>query len=105
MQTHMDSDQAPAWLDQLRTRAGIVQAMGQSQITAGKPGEEALATWKANGVSIRHMPPDEQGILRISIGGGDDLPVPLNYLVFRGEHAKCINLLRAALKALEQGPE
>lgn len=103
MQTHYDDDARREFMDLLRKKAKEYEERGLSRITAGRPGEEELASWKANGVSVRHLPDDEHGVLRISIGGGDT-PVPLNYLVFRGEHGACVNLLRKALAALESCP-
>ena len=51
------------------------------------------------------MPDDEHGVLRMSIGGGDNLPVTLNYCVVRGGIGQCIELLEKALKALRECPE
>ncbi len=104
MQTHEDRDSyRQAWLRSLEQKAARMTAAGKSQITAGKPMEEALAEWKANGVGVTQLPPDEHGILRISIGGGDT-PARVNYCVFRGGHGRCVDLLRKALKAMEADP-
>ena len=102
MQTHEDQD-ARNWLRGLEEKADRMQSAQKSEITAGKQGEPVLAEWKANGVDVRQRPPDEHGILRISIGGGAT-PLPLNYCVFRGDHGACVDLLRMALVALESGP-
>ena len=108
MDSHLDRDAQHPFRDnflrELEQRASKIKMLGQSKITGGADGEEVLAEWKANGVGIRQLPPDEQGILRISIGGGNT-PVPLNYCVFRGSHAACVDLLRKALKALENPVE
>lgn len=105
MQTHDDrdyhSDFRTRWLDSLEAKADRMQAAGQSKITGGDDGEQPLAEWQHKSVQVRHMPPDEHGILRISIGGGQDTPVELNYCVFRGNRGHCIDLLRKALKAME----
>jgi hypothetical protein len=103
MQTHEDRDARREWLDSLTEKADRMKAAGQSEITAGKTDEPTLAEWKAHGVNVEELPPDEHGILRISIGGGE-IPVPLNYCVFRGDHGACVDLLRKALAALERGP-
>lgn len=104
MNSHLDSDiRKDGWLRSLEAKADRVRQEKGSQITGGKPGESPLAEWEANGVGVRQLPPDEHGILRISIGGGET-PVPLNYLVFRGDHGACVDLLRKALVALELGP-
>ena len=105
MNTHYDSDfTARAWFDNLRAKAGESRAAGTSVITGGREGEEPFNQWDRDGVHVRHMPDDEHGILRISVGGGDDTPIPLNYLVFRGDYDKCVRLLRKALAAMEAGP-
>lgn len=105
MQSHQDFDAQIQFMDRLRRRAADMTEAGQSKITGGVDGEEILSEWKRGGVSVRQLPPDEQGILRISVGGGTDTPVELNYCVYRGSHSKCVDLLRKALIALERGAE
>jgi hypothetical protein len=111
MQSHRDSDFQPRspvaqqFMRDLEARAKQVSANSGSSITVGADGEKPLKEWKANGVHVCHLPDDVLGILRISIGGGDHMPVPLSYLVFRGDRSLCINLLRKALKALETDPK
>ena len=100
METHQDDSHRHPFMDRLRQRADEMIKDKQSEITAGKDGEPILEAWKACGVSVRHLPPDEQGILRISVGGGET-PVGFNYCVFRGDLEPCIDLLRKALAALE----
>ena len=104
MQTHDDRDFHREWLKSLEEKADRMQAAGESKITGGDEGEQSLAEWKGKGVFVRHMPPDEHGLLRISIGGGDESPIQLNYCVFRGNRGHCIDLLRKALKAMLDGP-
>lgn len=108
--SHNDSDFAETphpfkdqWLRSLEQKAALIRAAGGSRITGGADGEEPVSHWKANGVDVVQLPPDEHGVLRISIGGGNT-PVPLNYLRFRGSHGACVDLLRRALKALEADP-
>lgn len=105
MQSHNDGDGKirSEFMKRLQERANAAVSKGQSQIAGGRPGEAVLEEWQTYGVHVRHLPNDEQGILRISVGGGDT-PVPLNYLVFRGSHVQCVDLLRKALRALEEGP-
>ncbi len=109
MQTHMDSDFAgetrKRFMEALEARADKAIQDQTSKITGGMDGEQPINQWKRRGVEVRELPADEQGILRISVGGGDDTPVSLNYCVFRGNHAKCVDLLRKALIALQEGPE
>jgi len=101
MQSHDDRDFRHDWLKSLEEKADRMQAAGESKITGGAEGEQSLAEWEHSGVVVRHLPPDEHNILRISIGGGRDTPVELNYCVFRGNRGSCIDLLRKALKAME----
>ena len=106
MQTHHDDQHADDFTSRLRERAAKAQRDGTAGITAGKQGEVELANWKgSNGVHVSHMPDDEQGVLRISIGGGDHLPVTLNYLTVRGPVGQCIDLMEKALVALRECPE
>jgi hypothetical protein len=116
MQSHRDSDfvryssgKGPSpvvqqFMEQLEHRAAELKGAGKSKITGGADGEPTLAEWEANGVWCRQLPADEQGILRVSIGGGEGLPVSLNYCSYRGDRGRCIDLLRKALKALETDP-
>lgn len=107
MQSHRDSDAESLrseWMDSLKQEADLCTLQGRSLITGGSHEEKPLNEWKKKGVTVRELPPDEHGILRISVGGGTDTPVALNYCVFRGNHSKCVDLLRKALIALQEGP-
>ena len=99
--THSDGDQ---WFESLKQKADQMLKNGKSQITAGRPDEAVIAHWSRDKVSVTQLPDDEHGILRVSIGGGQDLPFECNYLTFRGDYDKCVDLLRKALSALEGGP-
>ncbi len=103
MQTHEDTAHRTEFLERLTRRADEMVRDKKSEITAGKEGEEPLAEWNHAGVGVRHMPDDEQDILRISIGGGAT-PLPLNYCVIRGTVGKCIDLLEMAIVALKAAP-
>ena len=104
MQSHEDSQHR--FIEQLRERAARARKAEASVITAGEKNEKELGSWKAsNGVHCKHLPDDPQGILRLSIGGGEHLPVTMNYLVVRGKIGKCIELLEKALIALRECPE
>lgn len=112
MMSHMDSDFPPKdgtfrerFMNELEGRAAKIKQQEGSKITSGFDGEPSLEKWTAANVQVVKRPDDEQDILRISIGGGDHLPVTLNYCVFRGDKARCIQLLRRALKALEIGAD
>lgn len=107
MQTHWDDDyDSPQreFMRKLERRAEVANKEGTGKITAGVEGEPVLAEWSYGKVFVTQRPDDPQGILRISIGGGDT-PIGLNYLVFRGKRGECVDLLRKALKALENDPE
>jgi hypothetical protein len=91
------------FMKQLRKRADALAESGGSVIAGGTPGEPTLAEWDHSGVHVVRRPADEQNILRISIGGGDDTPEKLNYCTFRGDPSKCAGLLRKALAAIEAG--
>lgn len=106
MQTHYDNQHDLDFLEKLRGRADAAEKAKASLITVGQLDEPLLGKWKAtNGMHVRHMPDDEQGILRISCGGGDHLPVTMNYMTIRGPVSQCIDLLEKALVALRECPE
>lgn len=104
--THEDNPhlaaQREAFMKKLEGRAEKMR--GLSEITAGKEGEKELASWKAHGMNVCVRPDDPHGILRISVGGGDKTPVPLNYCTVRGNIGDCINLLERAIRALKASP-
>lgn len=106
-QSHVDrpdhDDDAQDFVRRLEERAGAAMSAQTSTIAGGVPGEEVQDQWQARGVHVRQLPPDEQGILRISIGGGPRTPVQLNYCTFRGPHGDCVDLLRKVLAAMEFG--
>ena len=104
MQTHDDSNHRNDFLQRLMERADKAKEDKTSQITTGLRGEEALAKWKSNQVHVTHMPNDEQGILRISIGGGKNMPVRMNYCTIRGSVGECIQLLEKTILALRNAP-
>lgn len=105
MDSHLDSDsRRSAFLEQLRSKADTIHSQGRSNITGGVDGEPVISRWESCGIGVMQRPNDDQGILRLSIGGGDNLPVNVNYCVFRGERQACIDLLKRALTALEVGP-
>ena len=108
MQTHDNSNHGlrDEFLNALRGKADRMGAKGTSSITAGELNEESICELKgSNGVHCRKMPDDEHKILRISIGGGEHLPVTLNYCVVRGGVGQCIELLEKAIAALRECPE
>ena len=106
MQSHMDDDtpvETRNQFDRLKERAETGRKHRLADITAGKPGEKALAEWEHEGLLVRHMPDDEQGILRISIGGGVSW-AQLEYCVYRGDTTRCAYMLEQAAKALRNKP-
>ena len=101
--THQDRD----FMDLLRKRAQEATDNRENEITVGEPDENPVMTFKgSNGVRIEQRPDDPQTILRISIGGGDHLPVkyPIDYCNFRGDVGKCISLLEKCLAAMKEIP-
>ena len=108
-QTHEDQNHEAfktRFLSVLQERAVKAEQASASVITAGELHEQELGSWKAsNGVHCRHLPDDTQGILRISCGGGEHLPVTMNYVVVRGKIGQCIDLVEKALAALRECPE
>lgn len=104
MQTHRDDDFDPGqFMEQLGRRAKIAKKAKTARITVGDAGEPVLDEWDAYTVHVVQRPPDPQGILRISVGGGEFMPVDLNYCVFRGDRTQCAFLLEKAAKALREG--
>ncbi len=101
MQTHDDDSHVSAFLKALKARAAEMSAKQLSQITAGSDGEPVLSSFSSHGVRVQRRPDDSQGILRISIGGGDRLPVRLDYCTYRGDLAPCVLLLEKVLLALK----
>lgn len=97
METHSDKD----FLDQLEARADRMRENLESRITAG---DAAIEEWTDEGITVRRLPNDPQGILRISVGGCD-IPTRLHYCTFRGEREACIRELESALRALKAGPK
>ena len=94
------------FMDELKRRAEKGRQSGNASITAGSEGEPVLASWRGkNGVEVVHRPKDPQGILRISVGGGRDTPVKLDYCTIRGGVGACIELLEKAIEALKESPE
>lgn len=105
MQTHFDDQHRSDFLQRLKKRAEIAKDASASTIAAGSDNEE-LGAWKASsGMHARHLADDEQSILRISVGGGEHLPVTMNYVTYRGRTGDCIKLLEKAIAALRECPE
>jgi hypothetical protein len=103
MQTH--EDRSHEFMNRLRDRAEQAKGRGDGSIAAGQPNEFPHCAYEAtNKVHVRIMPDDPQGILRISIGGGEHLPVTMNYCTIRGDVGQCIALLEKALVALKECP-
>ena len=107
MQTHEDDLHFRSqFIEELKNRAEKAKQAAASLLTSGAESEEELGRWKGkNGMHCRHLPPDPQDILRISIGGGNHLPVTMNYCVIRGTVGQCIALLEMAISALRECPE
>lgn len=107
MQSHEDSSHnlRNAFLNELRGRAKELYSENKSTIAAGGPNEIPMAKWRHKSMHVAHLPDDPQKIARISIGGGEGLPVDLNYCSIRGTVGQCIDLLEKAIAALKACPE
>ena len=104
MQTHMN-ERARKFLDRLSEQAAIAVKNGTSQITAGAPGEQPLATWTAsNGVYAAQMPGDPHEIASINVKCGQDRLYQVDYVTIDGTISECIELLEAAIVALREAP-
>ena len=102
MGSHIDDDHAARreFLKELNLRAEIMSELSRNDLQDGN----VLADWRHDGMRCQLLPDDRQGILRISIGGGEDIPVG-DYCNIRGDIGKCIRLLERAVVALKQHPE
>lgn len=102
MQTHRDAEHE-TFMERLRERADAAQKAKASTLTGGEPGEDPLFSGQAsNGVHVKVLPDEEQGIIRVSLGGGDHLPVHLDYCVIRGPIGKTIELVEISLAAMKE---
>ena len=82
----------------LERRAVKMSEKGENLLTAGRDGESVLLEEHRNGVLIRRLPADPDGVLRISIGApewADDQA----YLVFRGDPNRVRSLLHQTMAA------
>jgi hypothetical protein len=93
-----DHEARKEFLQEMRLRAEIMSDLGKNRMTTeGK----VIRKWKEGGITVAELPADMSGVLRISIGGGPDTPVPGDYCNFRGDQGKCIALLERAIKAMQ----
>ena len=99
------SERRRSFLERLTQRAEDCRSRQESTIVGGRDGEKPLLAWNVGGMQGQVMPPDEQGINRISIGGGSDLPIQVDYCVIRGDVGQCIKLLDHAIQLLRRCPE
>lgn len=97
-----DEKQRAAQVDlaDLVQRANKMTDAGENQLTAGKPGEAALAEGRHGRFTVTRMP-DDPPCLRISIGHAPNID-DSGYVVFRGDPRLCRELLRDALEALQR---
>lgn len=93
------------FIERLSKQAEENKKNGTGVIAGGAPHEKLIEEWQgSNGVQCRRLPDDPNGVLRISIGGGDDIPILGDYAVVRGDVNDCIQLLERALAALKERP-
>ena len=104
MGSHRDTDHAEArreFLKELEIRADVMTSLSKNTLQNEKP----LLSWEHEGVTCQLLPDDRQKILRISIGGGPNLPASGDYCNIRGDVGACVALLERALTALKACPE
>ncbi len=103
MGSHRDEDHGrrTEFLKELTMRAELMSDLAQNDLQDGR----VLLDWRHDGMRLQLLPDDRQGILRVSIGGGDDLPVNGDYCNIRGDIGRCIQLLERALEGLKNHPE
>ena len=100
MQTHDDKSHKMAeWFKTIEEKAAGMVRNRESEITAGKPGEEAIREQEVDGMLIRRLP-DDPLCLRISIGGSPLVPNSF-YFVFRGDATEIEGLLDRAREAFK----
>ena len=115
MQTHPDYDSpnfqrfidmfesektaAELTLEAMKLKAERMMEAGESQITAGAPGEEVVDEDTTPHCHVKQLP-DDPLALRISIGEGRGIPES-RYLVFRGDPQEVVDLLDRAMRGLQ----
>ena len=99
METHEDRDFSAGdrLFNELKSRALDMTRARQNLITAGAENEQPLEEWQSGSMIVKKLADDQQGVLRISVGGN----VGFGYCVFRGSRQACRTLLEQAWKALE----
>lgn len=101
MQTHEDRDfRVLQFMSRLQERAEKSMKHKMAKITAGEDGEPVIDSFDRNGFCCVQRPDDEQGILRISVGGGSGVIMDDQYCVFRGDRTRCAYMLEQAAKSL-----
>lgn len=115
MQTHRDEDHRPPRLSRHELNRSTAEAIeerarhmlenGESAITAGEPGERAIAETLKFCTFVRRMPDDPNGVLRVSVGMASAIfsDPEARYVVIRGDPAACADLLDRAARALRAG--
>jgi len=98
MASHSDSDHEmkARVLDELRMKAELMEDLGKNDLALGNVQSES----RLDGIHIRQLPPDKQGVLRLSIGGRPDME-GTQYLTYRGDTRQCVELLEQALSAIK----
>lgn len=100
MGSHMDRDHGGEStadiLRHLRAKAEVLGDLGKNRVANGK----VIRQWDAGGIRVQELPEDEQGVIRISIGGHPEI-TPSEYCNFRGDQSKAIDLLERCLAAMK----
>ena len=88
----------------LKAKADKMFSSGASSITGGKKGEKPIRQWEHDGMHVKKMPVDEQGLLRVSVGGGVKYRgESMDYCVYRGSREACLAILEEAVAAMREG--
>ena len=100
MGSHMDTDHRESErkrvLKQLRLKSELLSELGKNRHN----NQRVLEQWTHDRIRVQMLPEDEQGVLRVSIGGHPEIK-PSEYCNFRGDQGRCIALLERALKAMK----
>ena len=108
MQSHDDNSHGKEFRklfsnELLEDRAKVMKKHGLSRLTDGNDDEGVIREYRYKTVAVKQLPDDVQGLLRISLGGGEtESGLPFDYCVFRGDKDKCRALIKRALRALAE---
>ena len=102
MGSHLDQDHSgnaerSKILDELRIRSELMSELGKNSHQTAN----VVRKWNHDKIEVSEKEPDQNGVLRISIGGHPDM-TRSEYCNFRGDQSKCIALLERCIKAMKK---